>query len=48
MKSKDILKDEEIAVSGLPPDASITVPAGYKIIQKVDQNQLFSKVWGGS
>ena len=42
---KDIISDEEIVVSGLPPDASITAPAGYKIIPKVDQSQLFSKVW---
>ena len=42
---KDILNDEEIRVAGLPEDAEITTPAGFKIIPKIDQSQVFSKVW---
>jgi len=42
---KEIISDEEIVVSGLPPDACITTALGFKIIPKVDQTQLFSEVW---
>jgi len=42
---KDILSDEEIVVGGLPADAIISSPAGFKIIPKIDQHQLFQNVW---
>lgn len=42
---KEIISDEEMVVSGLPPDTCISTPLGFKIIPKIDQSQVFSKVW---
>lgn len=45
MAVKDILSDTEIRVSGLPEDTEISTPSGFKIVPKIDQSQVFSKVW---
>lgn len=42
---KEILSDDQIVVSGLPEDTCISTPLGFKIIPKIDQSKVFSKVW---